>query len=313
MRPVETQSGHSLSVVIPTRDRVHLVMRAVESVLAGQDEDVELVVSDDGSSDDTVPLLRAMGHPRVRLVTSAVSRGPSAARNSGAAAARGAAIAFLDSDDVFLPGRVRRLADFFAAHPQVDCTIDSYVDRAPGRATVMMMPTPTPEAGELRHMLIAHQLGVTASVIAVRRQAFVAVGGFDERLPWHEDRDLLLRLLQRHRVQLSSSCDVHKFHSGRSVSRDFDGYVAGLDAFAGCLSEAHDQRYEDLFRYLATRGVLKAVAQGHWIVAVREAVQMTRASNLPKGFLRSLVRYRAGRRFRAGDYEGSMRRWHHER
>jgi hypothetical protein len=140
---------------------------------------------------------------------------------------------------------------------------------------------------------------LTNSTITVRRDAFTAIGGYDETLMRQQDRDLLVRLLPAHRIVLGAAVDVHKFRSLPSISHEFDGYVDGLDAFAARIPEASDPVYGDLFGYLATRGIVKALLQGAWLAAFREARRLGRARHMPHGLVQSLRRYSAGKRFRA--------------
>jgi hypothetical protein len=113
----------NVSVVIPTFDRRHLVGEAIDSALAQADEGMELevIVVDDRSSDDTVPWLTARyGHDaRVRVLINERAKGPAGARNTGILAARCPYVAFLDSDDVYLPGHLSMAARLFEAHPHV--------------------------------------------------------------------------------------------------------------------------------------------------------------------------------------------------
>jgi glycosyltransferase involved in cell wall biosynthesis len=97
-----------VSVVLPTRDRAAVVGRAVASVLAQTFSDSELIVVDDGSTDNTIDVIRSFADPRLRVVRLTESGGPSRARNEGVRVSRGTLVAFLDSDDEWLPGKLDR-------------------------------------------------------------------------------------------------------------------------------------------------------------------------------------------------------------
>src|SRR5262245_29875714 len=107
-----------ISVVIPTYNRAHAIVTAMESVLAQSRGDLDLLVVDDGSTDDTGARARSVGDPRVRYV-GRVHAGVSATRNAGVALARGPLIAFLDSDDVWKTDKLEREVDFLTRHPEV--------------------------------------------------------------------------------------------------------------------------------------------------------------------------------------------------
>lgn len=288
-----------LSVVIPTRDRAAVVRRSVESVLRSPRTDLEVVVVDDGSSDGTTFQLSQVADNRFRYQRLNSTGNANRARNIGARLSRGRLIAFLDSDDAFMPTRIDRLIGFFARWRDVDCLIDGYVEFARGRAYVHRMPDLKPSGDELRHMLLAHLIPLTNSAITVRRTAFDSVGGYDESMMRHQDRELLLRLARSHTIWLGDETDVEKHRVARSLSHTFDGYIEGLDALAARCPDYYLPENEQLFRYLIVRNLLKALTTGHWPAAMREFNVWRRTKSLPKGYLRCLGAYRSGRRERA--------------
>src|SRR3990170_4524560 len=95
-----------VSVVVPAFNRAQTVPAAVRSVLRQQYDPLEVIVVDDGSADGTAEAARAGGDPRVRVIANARAKGAQGARNSGILAARGEWIAFNDSDDEWLPGKL---------------------------------------------------------------------------------------------------------------------------------------------------------------------------------------------------------------
>lgn len=107
----------SVTVIIPTYNRRHLLAVAIDSALAQQDVDVEVLVVDDHSTDGTLEWLeqRYAGEP-VRAMSNVQAKGPAGARNTGLEQATGDLIAFLDSDDQFLPGHLAAAAELFQSH-----------------------------------------------------------------------------------------------------------------------------------------------------------------------------------------------------
>ena len=266
--------------------------------------DIEVVVVDDGSSDNTARRLGQLADDRFRYHRLESEGNANRARNVGARLAQAPLIAFLDSDDAFRPQRVDRLIEFFARWSNVDCLVDGYVEFARGQTHTHRMPQVTPDRQTIWHMLLAHLIPLTNSAITLRRTAFEAVGGYDESMPRHQDRELLLRLVRAHSVFFGDQTDVEKHRSQRSLSHEFDGYVEGLDALAARFPDYHAPDNAQLFRYLIVRGILKALATGHWPAAWREFGQWRQAENLPKDYLRCLAAYRAGRRQRAAAQVG---------
>jgi glycosyltransferase involved in cell wall biosynthesis len=300
---ISRESGKSvqlaLSVVIPTRNRGGAVRRAVESTLISPRSDIETIVVDDGSSDDTALNISQIGDRRLRLHRLESTGNANRARNVGARISSGALIAVLDSDDLFGPDRIDRLIDFFSRHPDVDCLVDGYVAAGRGSPRVHRMPRGTPGPEEIRRMLLAHLLPLTNSAITIRRAAFEAVGGYDESMRRHQDRELLLRVAAAgHSIRFGDATDVEKHRLDRSMSHDLDGYIAGLDALAARCPDYRLGENAEIFRYLTVRGIVKAVASGRWAAAFREFRAWRRAEHLPKDYLSCFAAYRAGSRQR---------------
>jgi glycosyltransferase involved in cell wall biosynthesis len=187
-----------VSVIIPTFNRRALVCEAVESVLAQHDPDFELIVVDDGSTDGTDVALAPFGH-RLRYVRQD-NRGVSAARNAGVRSARGEWIAFLDSDDLWQPGKLTAQLAYIAAHPRTQMCQTGEVWIRNGVRVNPCRHHRKPDGDvflpSLRRCL------VSPSAVMLRRELFEAAAGFDESLPACEDYDLWLRLTQTTPVAL---------------------------------------------------------------------------------------------------------------
>ncbi|MFO7708553.1 MAG: glycosyltransferase [Desulfobacterales bacterium] len=180
----------AVSVVIPTYNRAWCLAEAVGSVLSQEFRSFELIVVDDGSTDDTPRLLAGYGDA-VRTLRQE-NRGVSAARNAGIDAARAELVAFLDSDDLWLPGKLSRQIDFFASHPEVlICQTEELWVRSGRRVN------PGKRHRKRGGMIFEPSLElclVSPSAVMVRRGLFERVGRFDEGLPACEDYDLWLRV-----------------------------------------------------------------------------------------------------------------------
>jgi len=184
-----------VSVVIPVHNGASTIGRALDSVFAQTFTDFEVIIVDNGSTDDTLAVLARYGD-RIRVISEA-SRGPSAARNAGDRAAGGEYIAFLDDDDEWMPEKIARCVGVLEADPE--CALAyTYLVRVDARGTPM--GTDNGENG-LRDIvesptmkdLLARPWNLVPSQFVVRRDVVERCGGFDERLLSCEDLYFLLR------------------------------------------------------------------------------------------------------------------------
>ncbi|MGM0452831.1 MAG: glycosyltransferase family 2 protein [Thermodesulfobacteriota bacterium] len=195
----ETSASTPLvSVILPTYNRAWTVADAIDSVLAQEYDNFELIVVDDGSTDDTVALLAGYGD-QIRVV-SQDNRGVSAARNRGIEAAEGELLAFVDSDDYWLAGKLRTQVDYMAAHPEIAiCQTEERWIRN-GRRVNPGFRHKKP-AGDIFVPSLALCL-ISPSAVMLRRELLDTVGGFDETLPACEDYDLWLQITSQYPVGL---------------------------------------------------------------------------------------------------------------
>lgn len=196
----------NVSVIIPTFNRWPLVGAAIESVLAQTFSDFELIVVADGSTDRTgAELVRFRS--RLRLLTQP-NRGVSAARNFGARHARGRYLAFLDSDDLWLPGKLALQTAFMEQNPAVQiCQTEEIWIRNGVR--VNPKAKHRKPSGDIFIPSLELCL-VSPSAVMLSRELFERVGGFDENLPVCEDYDLWLRIAVDHPVPLIDDALVIK-------------------------------------------------------------------------------------------------------
>ena len=185
-----TGSGTLLSVVIPVYNREQVVVSAVQSALQGAPTGVQVIVVDDGSTDNTVPVLRMAFEDGIGLIESGQNQGVCAARNRGAAAAQGEWLVFLDSDDQLFPGA---LDEFLGqAHSGDVGLVRAGVEyRAPGASSGVIRPG----AGFTSGRAYPRGCSIPGSFM-VRRKLFADVGSYDANLRFSENTELLLRLWQ---------------------------------------------------------------------------------------------------------------------
>jgi glycosyltransferase involved in cell wall biosynthesis len=167
------------------------VREAAASVCAQRAVAFEVIVVDDGSTDATADVLEQDFGAHIRVIRTE-NRGVSAARNRGVAASRGEFIAFLDSDDLWLAGKLATQVDFFARHPDAEiCQTEEIWIR--NGARINPCAHHRKPSGDIFEPSLRLCL-VSPSAVMLRRSLFHRSGGFDERLPACEDYDLWLRI-----------------------------------------------------------------------------------------------------------------------
>lgn len=173
---------------MPVFNGAPFLAEALESVFQQTHPNLELIVVDDGSTDDTPAVIAAYGD-RVRALAQP-NAGPAAARNHGVRAARGELVAFLDADDLWLPEKLSRQLARFAARPDLDLCFSL--------TTNFWIPELEAEAERFREHRIAKPLpGLLASTMLARRAAFEAVGEFDSGRGFTHSTDWVLRARER--------------------------------------------------------------------------------------------------------------------
>jgi len=187
-----------ITVVIPTYNRVTFLKDAIDSVLAQTFLDFELIVVDDGSTDDTPKLLSSYNN-KVRVITQ-TNQGPSAARNRGIEAAKSEWIAFLDSDDVWKPDKLKKQVQFITDNPDIKiCQTEEVWIRNGKRVN----PRKKHEmhSGWIYEKCLPLCI-VSPSSVMIHQDVFEKAGLFDETMLACEDYDLWLRVTPHYPVFL---------------------------------------------------------------------------------------------------------------
>ena len=267
----------NVAVVIPTYNRGHLVARAARSALAQSHRALEVLVVDDGSTDDTAARVRTLADARVRYVALA-HRGVSATRNAGVALATAEIVAFLDSDDVWRPDKLEREVAFLDRHPEVDAVF-SDLEKHDGSVFVPSFMRASPifarRLGNSRYpdgvvlprrqmyLDLLQEVFVKPSALTMRRAAFLAAGGFDESWSSSEDWEFLLRFSKRARFGFIDRPLAELRVSGDSLHRIDQprGDTAMLRLLA---REWRALRHDAEARAAARRGLRERVKQFAW-------------------------------------------------
>jgi hypothetical protein len=177
-----------VSIVMPTWNRANIVGQAIESVLAQSYTDWELIVTDDGSTDNTEETVARFADPRIRFQKQAHA-GQGVARNHALQFAKGALISYLDSDDVWYPGFLACAVAAFAADASIECAYGALISEVHQRDSRLLYPQ-----FDRDKLLKGNFIGLPSFVH--RREVYERFGGFDEALTRLIDWDLILRFTQ---------------------------------------------------------------------------------------------------------------------
>ncbi len=207
--------NRKVSVIIPTYNRASMVGDAIESVLKQDLDDIEIIVVDDGSKDETERVVRRYLQSRgdkVRYLKQE-NKGVAAARNKGIDAARGEYIAFLDSDDTWMTTTLGEKIAYLDKNPQIGMAFCNGIEKTAAGAERKITET------LLRHRekVMANDLErafemlmesnfIGVSGVMVRKRCLEDVGAFDEALPSVEDFELWLRITVKHKVHYFHEC-----------------------------------------------------------------------------------------------------------
>ncbi|MCG8440961.1 MAG: glycosyltransferase family 2 protein [Caulobacterales bacterium] len=214
-----------VSVVAPTYNRAHLITDALDSALAQTYRPLELIIVDDGSTDATADTVEAWrrrppAEVAVRYVRQANSGG-NAARNKGVAESRGDIIAFLDSDDTWLPAKLEKQVAVLQADARrgaVYCGLrEEVIETGEVRDPA---PHAYPEGDLLSQLIVRDVTGPTSTFI-VRRDVFEEAGLFDETLKARQDWDMWIRIAARRRIGCVPEALVRlRLHDGPRTAAD---------------------------------------------------------------------------------------------
>lgn len=189
-----------VSVIIPTYNRCAYIEEAIKSVLSQVQatDAMEVIVVDDGSRDGTLSILESFG-PAIQILRP-FHGGVSAARNRGIEIASGKWIAFLDSDDLWLPRKLATQLDFLRKHPEIQICQTQEIWLRNGKHLNPKKYHEKP-SGHCFHRLLERCL-ISPSAVIIAKEVFKEVGLFDESLPACEDYDLWLRVGCRYPIGL---------------------------------------------------------------------------------------------------------------
>jgi glycosyltransferase involved in cell wall biosynthesis len=260
----------TVSVILPTFDRVKYLRLAIGSVFAQTFGDWELIIADDGSADDTSAYLRSIRDPRVRTICLRHSGNPSRVRNAAIEVAKGRYLAFLDSDDVWAPPKLQKQIEALRDRPdrRWSYTACAHIDEngepfgpPPGGKHASMNAV---RDGWIFDPLLKLEASIAMPSVIAERGLVSEIGGFDEQQRFGEDLDLCVRLAMRSQVVALSEALTSVRHHGEHHSGDRIGaYVAWVRFYGKMAALAPDARLRShCGRSRAATSVVLAGLQG---------------------------------------------------
>lgn len=226
-----------LSVIIPTHNRAGTIERAIRSVLSQDVENLEVIVVDDASTDNTEQVIKALGDHRIRYIRHETNKGAPAARNTGIAAACGDLIAFQDSDDEWMPDKLAKQMQLFeASGSNADVVYSGFLRQSLNIQTYIPGPWVTVRQGDILQQLIQGNFVSTQTMI-IRRECFEKSGVFDEQMPRLQDWELAIRLAKHYPFHLIDEPLVIAYETAGNISSDD---AAGCQALQLILAKHND-------------------------------------------------------------------------
>jgi glycosyltransferase involved in cell wall biosynthesis len=242
-----TSARPTFSVIMPAYNAERTIGSAIRSVLQQSRDDFELIVVDDGSTDDTARCVGEFGDPRIRFLTRAHG-GPAAARNKGIEVACGVYVSMLDSDDMWLPSYLETMDAALRAAPSAALAYtDAWVlDGDTGRirsstAMAYWRPPSTPPVDPRTFLLLLLDRNFIFTSATVRRTVLTDLGGYDERLWYAEDYELWVRIVAAGHSAVRGG-DVLAIHRDRadSLTSNTARLYQGICRVYDVIREKHD-------------------------------------------------------------------------
>ena len=244
------------TIILPTYNRAAVLPRAVSSVIAQNEQDFELIIIDDGSTDNTREWLATLDDTRIRVLHSEHNGGPSAARNIGINMAAAPILAFLDSDDIYCKERLSVPLAIFERDPDVICILSSArKEDKRGNTTAALLPDVKLASRAFEWAMICDLVGVECTSISVRTEHARKIGGFCSELRRTEDREFLIRLSRLGAAQILPNVLWQKTWSVDGSSNQWP--TAGRDLVSYFKERTeYLSRYRKVGQYFATKTLM---------------------------------------------------------
>lgn len=212
-----------ISVIIPTYNRAHVLKRAIDSVLGQTFQDIEIIIVDDASTDGTEIIIDTFHDKRILYIKHEKRKGASAARNTGIGIASSEYVAFLDSDDEWLPEKLAKQIQVFNKSSQnlglVYTACMEIVDSKQKRTVI-----PKCRGNVMEKLLVNNCVGYIVTPL-VRKECFTKAGLFDEQLPGSQDWDMWIRIAQYYEIDFLNDILVYVYPQRDGIMKNNAGAI----------------------------------------------------------------------------------------
>jgi glycosyltransferase involved in cell wall biosynthesis len=278
-----------ISVVIPTYNSGKYIAETLKNVFSQTYDDYELIVSDDGSSDNTVEIVkdifREFPDKNTKLMGNK-HQGPGAARNRGIEAASGKWVSFLDSDDRWLEQKLQRVVDFIFSNHDINLVCHSEIWHT-GNGVKMLDYSATYNNKINPFLSLYRQNCLSTSAVTVKRELLLKAGMFNESLPSAQDYDLWLRLSMLPEIKIG----FIKEPLGLYITRD-GNISSNIEQRLRCVLTI-GQKYADKLKYVSSFPFIEKLRYEGQAYA-SSGFELIRRKNFKKGirfFISGLIRW----------------------
>lgn len=265
-----------VSVIIPTYNRAHLVARAINSVLNQTYSDFELIVVDDGSSDNTQEVIKSIADNRIKYIRHNINKGGSAARNTGIGLSESKYIALLDDDDEWLPTKLEKQVNAFKeVSDKVGLIYTGSEVREEGNNSPLKTYIPK-FRGDVRNKLLMGPMVCGSHSVLIKRECFLKVGFFDESLTSCQDWDMWKRISEDYDFDFVSAVLARTYLHSEQISSNFASLIPGRKKMLEKHMEQFQKHPEILISHLKTLGKMHSI-NGTWKESIywfREALKV---------------------------------------
>ncbi|MEN6553319.1 MAG: glycosyltransferase [Methanobacterium sp.] len=207
-----------VSVIIPTYNRAHLIPRAIKSVLNQTYHDIEIIIVDDSSTDNTEEIIKSFKDVNLKYIRHDINKGASAARNTGIKASKGEYIAFQDSDDEWFPDKLEQQMEVFAdVYPEVGVVYSGFYRIEADKKIYLPSDRLPQKEGNIHNELLKGNFVGTPTVL-MKKECFKNKRYFDENLPALEDWELWIELSKYYTFKYINKPLLYSYSTPNSIN-----------------------------------------------------------------------------------------------